>query len=171
MQVIERESQRLIRRVHFPHGFPLGHSKSFPYSDYVQAAIAPDGSVVFRVGLRLYLWQFATGRFYPVADVEHEPKAMAISPLVRRVAVLTYPYVQGQSEWVAHVWSLPDGARLAELHWSTIWGGTLGSFQFSGDGCRLLLSTDVTAQSGSDFTDDHIWDIGVGPESLDEPGA
>ena len=167
IRVVARSSRHLVRAVRFEPGFPLGRRLSFPYSDGVQAVIAADGSVVFLAGLDLYLWQFADGQLRRVTTLTREPEAMVISPAVRRLAILASPSRSPTSEWVANVFSLPDGKHLSELRWHSIWGGSLAYCGFSADGGKLVLSTDVCAQSGSDFTDDHTWDIGVGPENTE----
>ena len=56
---------------------------------------------------------------------------MVMSSAVRRLATLTLPSYSQTSEWVPHICSLPDRQHLAELR-------------------KLIVSTDVCAQSGSE---------------------
>lgn len=164
IRVVERSSGALVRAIRFTQGFPLGRRLRFPYSDCIQAVIADEGSIVFLAGLDLYLWRFLDGHVQKVAALDREPEHMVISHGVRRLATLISPYGNKESEWIAQVWSLPDGERLAELHWSPLYNGSFDFFSFSADGSQLFLSTDVCAQSGSDFTEDHTWDIDTRPE-------
>ena len=164
IRITDRKTDQLVRALRFPQGFPMGRRLRFPHTDGIQATVGPDGSVAFLAGLDLHLWSFADGQVRTIATLAREPEAMAISPAARRVAILDAPHGSDCPDWVAHVWSAPEGKPLATLHWNSVFGGSLSYFMFSQNGSQLTLSTDVAAQSGSDFTDDHTWSLGLGPE-------
>ncbi len=150
---------QVVRVTHFPHGFPGWRAGYSALGNRSQAAIGADGSVVFQAGDRLYVWRLESGQIDFVADDAGELEALAISPAARRVATL-----HRSGDWLARVWSISDGAPLATLHWNNLYPGSLSCFDFSADGDGLGLELDVAAQSGSDFTENHGWKIGAGPE-------
>lgn len=162
--VTERESGRLIRVVRFEKGFPSYLPSWNEYGNSLRVVIAPCGSVAFYREDVLYLWRFDTGAVQLLGTIGGQPEGMTVSPKGCRIAAARQGSIGNWHGWLAYVWSLPEGTPVATLRWKAIYPGTFSELTFSDEGGALFLSTEVSAQSGSDFEENYGWDIGIGGE-------